>query len=634
MLSLETKEFLSQQAPFSLLPEGELELLFDDVVLDYFPRGTVILGQGASPADALFVIKKGGIKVSVKVPDEEDLVIDYRSDGDYFGLLSVVTGDPPRADVTAIEDTISYLFPREPLLSAFQRHPEVSEALIKSYFAHFIDRTHEETRNKFSRVTPDDRVLFETPVAEIVRRTAVTARQDLPIREAARSMTENRISSLLILDHDGAPAGVVTDRDLREKVLAAGLDPDQPVGPVMSSPVIGVDAEEPCLEALMTMMQHRVHHLLVTSERALPGIVTSHDFMLLQGSLPTALIRSIAKTGSLEELNAAPTQLVRAASSLLRDGAGAFHVTAFATLLTETLLNRAVDLLERELGPPPVAYSLFVVGGAGRGELLLDERPELGLVYERDGEASEGEPAGYFEKLLRRLEAALSGHRLAIGHPRLVPGSVRSLEQWRRQLRSWSREPAGELPPDFLEMRTVRGEDQEIENLRLVLLESVVSTPDTVAGLKERAFQNRPPLGFFKNFLVDADGQRVERFDVYETGLRPLVDLVRLHAVAGRIPVSSTRARLREMLNRAIFGEAENVEHAWNYLLTFLLHHQLDQLRDGRTPDRVVAVDSLSPIERKTLKDTFQLAARLREDLAGAWDNRLESHRPDGAAEP
>ncbi len=617
MLSHEIKGFLKGVVPFNLLPEGELDQILDEIALDYYPKGTTILEQDGAPTEALYVIKKGGVCVSVSTQNEQDLVIDYRSEGDYFGFLSLVTGDRPRANVGTIEDTIVFVLQKEPFLLVLERNPKVNEYLLKSYFTHFIDRTHEETRKKFARATQGDRALFETPVGHIVRRTAITATEDLSIRRAARRMTERGISSLVIVDGDSKPVGIVTDRDLREKVVAEGQDLGRPVRTVMSSPVTGIDAGEPCLEALLRMMQHRIHHLLVTHEGALPGMVTSHDFMLLQGSLPTVLVRDVAKLENLDQLPETGERLIRAVSNLLRNGAEAAQVTDFVTVLVQTLLGRVIDLLEEDLGVAPLPYSLFLIGHGGRRELLLDRHPALAVAFaDSDDGERQRETLAYLEEVGKRLAEATMTCRLSVGHPVLTPGDIRSVEQWAESFADWAANPDEDgMRADFLDMRSIRGDQRRVEDLRIRLLESLPSSSRLIAGVARRTLENRPPMGFFKEFLVEDSGDHSAELDLEEKMVRPLVEFVRLSAAEQGIRSRSTRSRIRGLDKTAAILEGENISRALDYLLELLLHHQLAQLRSGRKPDCRIDPGSLTNIERKTLKDVFQLITRLHEDL-------------------
>jgi len=305
MLQQDTIDFLSRIHPLDLLPASAIEALGEDAGLEYFRRGVNILDQGGSASEYLFVVKRGTVSMFLTADDGSELMLDYRGEGEYFGLLSLISGESPRSNVRAEEDTIGLLIPKGRLLAVLDAHPAVSDTLLKSYFLDFIDKTYEETRRRHSGFTNGHRVLFATPVGDLIRREPVAAVGSTSIQEASRMMTEHKISSLVVTDRRGAPVGIMTDRDLREKIVAQGRDLSQPVSAIMSSPIIQVDESEPCAEALFKMMRHNIHHVLVTKGGEFRGMVTNHDFMVLQGSSPTLLVRKVIETHSLEHLEEA-----------------------------------------------------------------------------------------------------------------------------------------------------------------------------------------------------------------------------------------------------------------------------------------------------------------------------------------
>ncbi|KKM62125.1 hypothetical protein LCGC14_1524850, partial [marine sediment metagenome] len=132
MLNEETIEFLVHVQPFDKLSQDELDMISEDIMLEYYPTGVKILAQNGPPSEYLRLIKKGAVKVSLVSKDDEEIVIDYRSEGEQFGLVSVISGDRSRANVVAVEDTICYLIAKEKITSLFQSNAEVNEHFMRS----------------------------------------------------------------------------------------------------------------------------------------------------------------------------------------------------------------------------------------------------------------------------------------------------------------------------------------------------------------------------------------------------------------------------------------------------------------------------------------------------------------------
>ncbi len=625
MLKEETQAFLRKVHPLDLLPEEDLEALVEDTTLEYFPRDVRILTQDGAPAEHLYLIKKGGVRVSVATDarqrrdraadGEEGIVIDDRSEEDYVGLISLITGEAPRATIVTLEDTICYLVPKTGLLAVLERNPQVNERLLKSYLVHFIDRTFLETRKNYAGNSLGQRTLFSTRLDSVVRRRPITATVTTTIRDAARLMAEHRISSVIVVGEDGEPVGIVTDRDLREKVVATGLELGLGLDGIMSSPLLGIDAGQHCFEALLKMMRRGVHHLAVLEQGRLRGIVTHHDLMVLQGASPAVLVKEMAKIRSLGDLGEAATRLRRTVSTLVREGAAPYDVSETITELAERYVNRVIDLRERELGAAPLAYSLFLLGDGGRRELLLDGRLELGVATEETEDPRVLERSQAYFADLRKLFGEARPASGGVIDARLLDDHVMSFSDWRRTFEGWAADP----PPDLragrlLDLRPIRGDVRAVESLRSLLLRRSTSCEGLLGRLVAETVANRPPIGFFRRFVVAKSGEHRNELDLRQKGIRPLVEVVRILAIEKGIEELSTRDRLRQLCAGS-FPHGEKIEQALDYVVALLLHHQLARIDRGEEPDTFLELETLEPVEKKTLKEAFQLTALLYERL-------------------
>ncbi|MCX8069478.1 MAG: CBS domain-containing protein, partial [Thermodesulfovibrionales bacterium] len=144
-----------------------------------------------------------------------------------------------------------------------------------------MEKGLKELQNKSLLYSSSDRILFTTLVRDIGIKDVVKVLESTPIKEAARVMASHKVSSVIIVDDNNAPTGIVTDRDLREKVVARGRDVNEPINNIKSSPLIQIDASENCFEAILKMIKHNIHHVVVISDGVLRGILTNHDLMLL-----------------------------------------------------------------------------------------------------------------------------------------------------------------------------------------------------------------------------------------------------------------------------------------------------------------------------------------------------------------
>ena len=302
MLQDEIIDFFQNVLPFNRLSREALGDMVSDIAMEYYPEGEQILKQDGPPSEFLGVIKKGGVKVYQISDTDDEVIIDLRGEGEHFGMLSLISDDRSRNNVVTIEDTICYQVPKKTVLAVLQNNPTVNEYFLKSFFIGLLDKTYEETRKKYTGGTTGEQLLFSTKVKEIVRTEPQTISPDISIQQAAIVMAKNKISSLVVVDSTGMAVGMVTDRDFREKVVAEAKDVLNPVKSIMNTPLITIDSEDNCFEALLRMIRHRIHHILVMEGRKLKGMLTNHDFMLFQGSSPTILVKEIGNIRTIEEL--------------------------------------------------------------------------------------------------------------------------------------------------------------------------------------------------------------------------------------------------------------------------------------------------------------------------------------------
>ncbi len=621
MLKDEVADFFRKYPPFNLLNDREIDLLVEDVSIEYYPKGFRILAQNGPPTEYLRIVKKGAVKVYVQSDEGEDLTIDFRSEGELFGYISLISSDRSRANVVAIEDTLCYLIPRERIISLIETNPELNQYFLKSFFINFIDKTYEETKKRFSIIGEGERLLFTTPVGEIVRRSPVTVPHDTTIRQAARIMTQEQISSVIVTDRDGVPTGIVTDRDLRTKVVARGRDIEEPVENIMSSHLIRVDASEFCFEALLKMIRYNIHHILVIERGRLTGLVSNHDFMLLQGQSPTTLVKEIEKAYDLTQMENIRPRLITVVTNMMKDGARAYNLTGLISEVVDKVILKLIEQIEKQIGPAPLPYSLFAFGPLARRELTLSPRTRLGVVHEDTNNLTilrtTREYFKEFSDLLNRtLHAVINGKTGSevTTDPFISGEQIKPLSDWESLFRRYSEDPFRYRPsPELLDLRSIHGEDILLEKLHQGLVKTVTESEEFMDYLATETVENRPPLGFFRKFVVEKSGEHRNELNIYDKGIIPVVSSTRLFALEKGIDETSTLRRIKGLISTREFPEGDDLLIAFDYLMMLLIHNQIGQIQRGLIPDSFINPEAMTNLEKKTLKETFQLIANIYE---------------------
>jgi CBS domain-containing protein len=615
-------EFLGNIAPFQSLDERTLASVAENLSIDFFPIGRVILKQYDPPSDSLRIIKKGAVKVLMESEDGEDIVMDVKGVGDNFGFLSMVGKERQRTTVIAVEDTICYTLGRDRVMRLVEEKPVFSEYFM-SYLSRYIDRTYKEMQDKNLLATRTDRLLFTTRAGDIAK-DVITVSEETTIREAAAVMDREKISSLIVMDGRNLPAGIITDKDLRARVVAKGRNVAEPVKNIMSISLIRVDAGESCFEALLKMIKYSVHHMMVIREGDLLGVISTHDLMLLQGASPISLMNDIENQQSVEGLSGVSEKTNNLIGLMLKEGTKASNVTRVITEINDKLVKKVLALIENRLGPPPVPYCWMVFGSEGRREQTFKTDQDNALIHADAESQDDAERARrYFDEFTRLANEGL----VQVGFPECTAGYMASNAAWRQPLSVWKRyfsEWISSPTPEavlksliFFDSRPLHGKFALFNGLMEHVAALLKGSPGFFRFMAELILRNTPPVGFFKGFVVEKSGEHKDEFDLKVKGVTPLVDIVRLLALEGAVRETSTLGRVAALRGgHSIVGrDAIELKQAFEFIMYVRLQHQFGQIRYGTNADNFINPENLSNLEKKTLKESFHLIGRMQGTL-------------------
>jgi CBS domain-containing protein len=607
-------DFLSMHAPFDAMPDPLCRYAARHLEIIYERADTTVLDRGA-PSDRLYLIRTG----AVELHDEEGTLVERLGEGEYFGYPSLLTESPAARCVTTLEDSLFYLIPD----AVFDRLRSDSEA-----FDHFFNRAHAERVEAALREQRQQNVALTTRLASLIRRAPVCAPPDRPIREAAQQMTDARVSSLLIHDDSGLH-GIITDRDVRRRVVARGHALDAPVASIMTPDPVTLSVSAYAFEALLVMSQHNIHHLPVMDDDGIAGMVTTTDLMRLHADNPVYLVGEVRKQESVEGLAAVSERLPPMVVHLVEADARADDTMRLVTAVTDAITERLLKLAEAELGPPPVPYAWVALGSQARREQTAhsDQDHALLLANEVDLDAHDA----YFAALARFVADGLAacGYAYCPGEVMATNATWRQpIARWRRYFRDWIQEPSPKAlmhASIFFDMRHLHGDATLTEQLRADVLEQTANNTIFLASLTVDALQFAPPLGFFRQFVLKKHGNQEKTLDLKHNGVVPAIDLTRIHALAHGVAAVNTHDRLEALADSGAMppADADNLRDAFEFIALVRLRHQARQLRAGDAPDNFVSPGTLSDFERRHLKDAFKVVSRMQSALEQRYQTSL-----------
>jgi CBS domain-containing protein len=612
-------EFLKGRDPFSGLDEEALDALAARTEVEFFPAGTTIIPQGQMPQSRIRVIRRGAVELL-----DRGTPVDLLGEGEMFGHPSVLSGLPTKFEVRANEDTLSYSLAADDVIPLLGR-PASLRYLTRSLLT--------RARQGGDEIVPPSAEVAQQPATALVRRPPVICDAETTLRDAARLMDAQDVSSVLVeLGH--GEFGIVTDRDLRSGVVGGRLSPDDPVTAAMSTPVIGVGANQTGADVMLAMLDHDIRHVPVFSPRSeVLGVIVGIDLVAAETRSPFVLRRSIAKAKTKNELREAAGRLNSSVVALQRAELAPGQISGVISAVTDALIARMVELAVESQGPPPAEFVWLSLGSHGRREPVPSSDVDSGMAWRDvpDPDPITAEPrrrlaSPRISEYMRGIAANVADCVRVVGW-RLDPHGVTasgafsasSIEDWRRAIRQWLAHPTDNrvliAASILLDGRSVYGPERELD-VKGILIES--SDRSTLERWMLRlALAAKPPTGFMQDIVVEDSGERKGSFDIKRGGLLPIVDLARYAALKAGVGATATPDRLRASADQGVLGatEARILDEAYELFSALRLEHQVGLLEQGREPNNHVDPKQLDPLTRRYLRDAFREVSAVQRTL-------------------
>jgi signal-transduction protein with cAMP-binding, CBS, and nucleotidyltransferase domain len=490
---------------------------------------------------------------------------------------------------------------------------------------------HKKTEETLQRLLAElqHTLPLSTQPVKAARLSSVSCGLDTPIQKAAAAMARAKASAILVAAPSGEPVGLVTQRDLLDRVLAVSRDPAQPIATIMSAPLIRIPEHALLFEATRLMQERGIQHLVVTDERGgTRGVLAGREILHAQRHAVGLLLSEIDQARSAEELRDCNQKLPYLVRSLLEAGTRVEHIVRVMSNVADAITVRLIGLAEAELGPPPAPYAFLALGSVARGEQTLATDQDNAIIYgEVDGELAEPAQA-YFLRLGDRVCGWLDqvGYRLCLGEAMARnPKWCQPLSRWRQYFTDCvtAADPQNLLDVNiFFDFRCVHGEAGFVADLRQHLEELLRDgRPVFFFHLGQSTLQFKPPRGFFGNIQLESGGDHPATFNI-KSALIPLVNFARMYALRHHIAETNTLDRLERLRDRGVLVPSSHNELAQAYtaLMQMRLAHQSGQSARNTPPDNNLNLSELTQLERSILKKAFAditvFQARLETDFA------------------
>ena len=618
------REFLGRHTPFSRMSEEALRFMIPRLKLGYFAKDSIIVDRVAE-FPPLHVIQSGNVaSVTAGLDTMPDRVL---QPGDCFPVGALSAGGQPTRSYRATDDVFAYLLSVDDFQRLRALSPEFAAYCTEAVTV-LAQQSLAELQRHYSQVAADQHSL-NRPLAQLIQREPVTCAAETPLRDALKQMKGHSVRSIIVVDGAGAPVGVFTLNDLRDRVVLQDVPLDTPVARVMTSSPVTLPAEATAAEAIQSMAAGGFHQMIITAHGKALGTVSEHDLFALQRVSLRQIHHAIRSSRSIKGLAHVAGDIRNLARNLLAQGVSAEALTRTIASLNDALTREVINRVLQDHELEGLDWCWLALGSEGRGEQTLATDQDNALIFVAPDTLPEVLRARHeLVAFARDVNAALD----ELGFP-LCKGNIMASNpqwclteaEWRSQFTTWLSEPTPEALLNaniFFDFRPLYGNSTLSEHLWQWLTDRTQDNKLFLRLMVQNALETEPPLGLIRVFQVSDKPGREGTLDLKKRGARIFVDAARVFALASGSSLTGTAERLRQAGER-VKADPRHVEatvEAFHYLQVMRLRAQ--EHPHPANPNRVDPY-ALNEVDQRMLKEAFRQARKLQQRLKESFSFAL-----------
>lgn len=622
-ISARVADFLQNYPPFNEIKIKELQILAQQVQIIYKVKDELIFTENEKAHDYFYIVHKGAVSLSKTANGD---FVDLCDEGDIFGLRPLMANENYKMEAKAYEESIIYAIPIAEFRPFTKNHGGVANFLMESFASN--------TRNPYS-IGKKGKLFQEGQEGPIPQnndyldlqtinysKKLISSTSGTTIKKVATLMTQKKIGAMLILK-DKLPIGIITDKDLRNKIATGEFSISAKAKDIMSSPVITYPKKMTLAQAQMAMMKSGISHLCITEDGTpnteAVGIISKHDIMLELGNNPAVLMKAIKRSNKFKKIKTIRRGILSLLQGYLRQNIPLTLTSKIISELNDACIKQVIAIsLEKMDAPPPVSFSWLAMGSQGRSEQLLHTDQDNALVFEDVSQEELEATQSYFLDLAKKVTQGLQ----SIGYEYCPadmlasnPDWCMSLSQWKERTLHWITNPGKDevlLSSIFFDFNISYGNRELVDELTEHIFSITQKYPIFFVHLASGALQNPSPSGFFRSFLVEENGAHKDFFDLKRRALMPLVDGARVLVLSSQVKSINNTAERFEKLAELEPNNAE-LFLACSYATKALLKFRTKQGLLHNDSGRFIELETLSKEEKVKLKRTFKTIKELQE---------------------
>lgn len=601
-----------------------MEEVAGQVEVRYISQNEFLFKQGDVAQQFFFVLKEGSVHLT-ETKEEKEKVVEVCDEGDVFGVLALLGKRPYILNAQAKEDSLIYAIPIEIFEKTLHENSRVALYFAAGFASgQVVVRTDlsqsQKARTSFKEVSRDTGLLIFTGQSDLNYSSQVlTCSQGTAIRDAVASMAEKGVGSIVITNAKKHPVGILTDKDLRNRLIAQNKGYDTAIDELMTSPVITKNKDSPFSDLYLTMIKNRLHHLIFTedgtSDSPITGILSDHDILLSQGNSPAVLINALLNTWDVSEMAKIRDRAERLLEYYLENEVSIDFVASIISEINDTIIRKAVQMACKKHGnnhpeAAKVKFCFLSLGSEGREEQLLRTDLDNAIVFE-DVPAEKLKTTQEYMLLIAQdvIETLLTCGFQACPAEVMAnnPKWCQPLSTWKNLFADWIHSPNQQALMNatiFFDFRPIIGQKALTEELSEHIFNEISAKSIFLNFLAKNALLNPAPLGFFRNFIVEKSGEQKDKFDIKLRAMMPLADIARLMVLSHRlVGINNTFKRFEKLAEiepnyRELMLEAGK---AYEILMRMRASEGLQAGNSGR----YIQPERLGKLQRQLLKNAF-----------------------------
>ena len=597
-MAKQVEDFLNTSAPFDVLDKEQKLELVKHTELIYLTADNV--GDLQKGRASLFLIQNGQFSVQ-----DSDAPLRHLSEGDYFGYTNIMEKRNFSLSISVDSPGLVYCFEASAVIPLFEL------PAIRNFFDGLRNNALQN-----HAISDSNSMWLYKGLEDVINKSPVSVDVETSITVAAQIMTNQKVSSLLVTREDKL-IGIITDRDLRSRVVAASLDIHLPVSHIMTPNPAQIMGNRTLFDALALMTERNIHHLPVIDQQTLVplGMVTASDIIRHQRGNVLFIIGELSKAENLYELTRLSWQLPHYFSAHAKK-AGDYDIAGkILSQATDIMTRKLIGFFQQANGKAPMMFAWLVYGSQAREDQTMGSDQDNGLLLAERPSKTQAE---YFAKMADYVCNGLAkcGIKLCDGNIMASNSKLRlSLEEAIEEAKRWVKAPTKDAIMHFnifLDVRCAAGDIslfKQLQRQRAPLMKQNMF----LAALTRNSNEISVPLSMFQKFIYEKGRKEKDVIDLKTRAVALINNIARIYALADGVTLPNTLARLDALSENSQLSkrDATNLRDIWLFLNRLRWRHQLE----NKVTDNRVSVSSLSSIEKHQLKAAFKAIERTNQAM-------------------